>query len=307
MNWLIKRLYILAVLSLVLLLLSQTLGQVFWFFELFSHFVPHYAFVVFVAFVVIAFKESRNKDKPKTYFVVILMSIFIGLFAWCLTPIHHHQNLNNPITIAYHNININNPNFNTAYDKLSEHNPDLIILIEPNPDELKSVLDKHQHQILCEQLEYSPFSMAILSNNLNNNLSHDTLNNAHCELFDLYNFPVAKLKINNKTLFAIHPPPPINAFMANSRNEYLKQLAQLIQQEQGAVIVIGDMNTSAFSPVYREFVSSGQLNRTMANALPTWLPFGISIDQMLIKNSQANIKAMDWNNSDHRAFLVEWE
>lgn len=303
MNWLIKRLYVLAILSLVLLLLSQTLGRVFWFFELFSHFVPHYTFVVFLAFVMIAFNQSRNKAKPKTHLVIILMGIFTGLFTWCLTPIHRHQDLNKPITIAYHNININNPNFNNAYDKLSEHNPNLIILIEPNPNDLKSVLNQHPHQILCERLEYNPFSMAILSNDLNN----DTLNNVHCEIFDLYNFPVAKLKINNKTLFTIHPPPPINAFMVNSRNGYLKQLAQLIQQEQGAVIIIGDMNASAFSPIYHEFVNSSQLNRTMANALPTWLPFGISIDQILTKNSQANIKAMDWNGSDHRAFLVEWE
>lgn len=299
-NWLIKRLYILAILSLVLLLLSQTLGRAFWFFELFSHFVPHYTFVLFLAFVAIAFKESRNKNKAKSnsHFVMMLMIIFMGLFFWCLTPIYY-QTLNNPITIAYHNININNPKFNTAYHKLSEHNPDLIILIEPNPDELNKVLnDNNHHQLLCHHLEYSPFSMAILI---------DDNTNADCELFDLNNFPVAKLKINNKTLYAIHPPPPINGFMANGRNNYLKALANLIQKEQGAAIVIGDMNASAFSPVYREFVNDSQLTRTMANALPTWLPFGISIDQILIKNSQATVKALDWNGSDHRAFLVEWE
>lgn len=299
-DWVIKRLYVLTILSLVLLLLSQTLGRSFWFFELFSHFVPHYLVVVFLTFVLIAFKESRNKNKANSYLVIILMTVFIGLFFWCFTPITKTLSLNNPIKIAYHNININNPKFDTAYHQLSQHNPDLIILIEPNPDELKEILNNdNNHKILCHHLEYSPFSMAILSN--------DKLINSHCEMFELSNFPIAKIKINHKTIFAIHPPPPINGFMANSRNAYLTALADLIQQEQESVIVIGDMNASAFSPVCRDFIKNSQLTRTMANAMPTWLPFGISIDQILIKNSQANVKALDWRASDHRAFLVNWE
>lgn len=299
-DWLIKKLYILTIISLALLLLSQTLGRVFWFFELFSHFVPHYLLVMFLTFVLVAFKESRNKHKTNSHFVIILMAVFISLLFWCFTPITKTHSLNNPIKIAYHNININNPKFDTAYAKLSEHNPDLMILIEPNPDELKEVLkNNNNHKILCEHLEYSPFSMAILS--------QDKWINNHCEIFELSGFPIAQIKLDNKTLFAIHPPPPINGFMANSRNHYLKELATLIQQEQGVVIVIGDMNTSAFSPVYRDFLSSSQLSKTMANAYPTWLPFGISIDQILIKNSQANVKGLTWNGSDHRAFLVDWQ
>lgn len=299
-DWAIKRLYILTILSLVLLLLSQTLGRVLWFFELFSHFVPHYLLVIFSTFVLASFKESRNKNKANSHFVIMLMGIFIGLFFWCFTPISKTNALNNPIKIAYHNININNPKFNTAYHKLSEHNPDLIILIEPNPDELNKVLNENNHhKLLCHHLEYSPFSMAILSN--------DDLRHSHCEIFELSGFPIAKITINNKTLFAIHPPPPINGFMANSRNKYLKELTQLIQKEQGEIMVIGDMNASAFSLVYRDFVNESQLSRTMANAYPTWLPFGISIDQILIKNGVANVKGLEFNGSDHRAFLVEWE
>lgn len=309
MNLIIQILYRFAIVSLVVLLLSQTLGQYYWVFELFAHFVPHYTFLLGLSLAVFAFR-ARNKHKThqhKTHhtqtIALSLMTVLISLFFWCLTPINSHQ-VNNPINIAYHNININNPDFKNAYQKLSEHHPNLMVLIEPNPDDLKATL-KHNnsYQLLCEHLEYSPFSMAIL---IGNGV------NATCEVFELTGFPMAKINIKNKILYAIHPPPPINSVMAARRDEYLTQLSQLIQKEQvqkeqGAVMVIGDMNASAFSPVYRAFISDSRLNAVTANALPTWLPLGIGIDHILIKHSKAMATPMGWHNSDHRAFLVGWE
>lgn len=307
MNLIIQILYRFAIVSLVVLLLSQTLGQYYWVFELFAHFVPHYTFLLGLSLAVFAFRASRNNHKThqhkhKTHhtqtIALSLMTVLISLFFWCLTPINSHQ-VNNPINIAYHNININNPNFKHAYQKLSEHHPNLMVLIEPNPDDLKATL-KHNnsYQLLCEHLEYSPFSMAIL---IGNGV------NATCEVFELTGFPMAKINIKNKILYAIHPPPPINSVMAAHRDEYLTQLSQLIQKEQGAVMVIGDMNASAFSPVYRAFINDSRLNTITANALPTWLPLGIGIDHILIKHSKAMAIPIGWHKSDHRAFVVAWE
>lgn len=301
LDWAIKRLYIFTILSLVLLLLSQTLGRVFWFFELFSHFVPHYLIVVFLTFVLASFKASRNKNKANSHFVIMLMTVFISLFFWCFTPIIKTNALNTPIKIAYHNININNPNFNTDYNELISHNPDLVLLIEPNPDNISNTLNhQNNYKLLCGELDYSPFSLAIL---IKNN------QNANCEILQLANhYPVAKIEIDNKILFAIHPPPPISQNLALARNQYLTELAMLINNENDkSISVIGDMNASAFSPVYRDFIKNTNLTRTMTNAYPTWLPFGISIDQILIKNGVANVQGLNFNGSDHLGFYIELE
>lgn len=74
-------------------------------------------------------------------------------------------------------------------------------------------------------------------------------------------------------------------------------------------LLVGDMNLSAFSPLYRDSIDATTINRTTANGLPTWLPFGISIDQILITADQdaVDVTPLAWKGSDHRGFLIKWQ
>lgn len=64
MNLIIQILYRFAIVSLVVLLLSQTLGQYYWVFELFAHFVPHYTFLLGLSLAVLLLGQAETTIKP---------------------------------------------------------------------------------------------------------------------------------------------------------------------------------------------------------------------------------------------------
>ena len=126
---------------------------------------------------------------------------------------------------------------------------------------------------------------------------------------------------NQRIVYAVHPSPPFNAALAHATNQYLHELKQHIlsanAKTQTDFLIIGDFNLSAFSPIYRDFIANSNLQRTTPRGLPTWLPFAIGIDQILISDTQNSadtnninniqVQPLAWVGSDHRGFLVTWK
>lgn len=119
-------------------------------------------------------------------------------------------------------------------------------------------------------------------------------------------FPFIEAELDGSSLFALHPPPPINAELAAARQAYLQQAARKIAAAK-TVLVMGDLNSSPFSPVFRQFTHSADIRPRTPNYLPTWLPFGLNIDHVLTRGKYGTrIRALPWVHSDHRALLIEW-
>lgn len=118
-----------------------------------------------------------------------------------------------------------------------------------------------------------------------------------------------RLKLDNqRIIYVIHPPPPINSELAKTRLIYLQTIHDMVINEITPVMVIGDMNATAFSPVYRDFIEDTGLEKNMANIIPTWIPFFIGIDHILTTQSDkiSSITPLGWYGSDHRGFEVVW-
>lgn len=251
-----------------------------------------------------------------------------------LSQTHLDKVSTNPIIISYQNVNIANQQPEQTINQLtdldvtsglnlnvtSHSEPDIIALVEAGGSNWQRPLNKlsEHYPTHCGVDKNSPFALQVFSKDYT----------ARCDIKMLSGFPVAKLtfspessahyKAQFRVLYVAHPPPPIGAAFAVSRNEYLNQLANLIKADQGqSVMVVGDFNLSAFSPVYRDFIdhskaidtSKGEyLNRTTLTGLPTWRPFSIGIDHVLVrpKNEGVNTHAIDWVGSDHRGFIIEW-
>lgn len=86
------------------------------------------------------------------------------------------------------------------------------------------------------------------------------------------------------TVFALHPPPPINALLSRDRDEYLSSAADAVRATPGAVIVAGDLNATPWSYGYRILRAAGL--RTALRPLATWPAFlpwpAIPIDHVLV-------------------------
>lgn len=59
-------------------------------------------------------------------------------------------------------------------------------------------------------------------------------------------------------VYALHIPPPFNSEWYGLRNEFFSKLSQKLEEDKMRSIVMGDFNTTIFSPVMQEFIKTNQ-------------------------------------------------
>ncbi len=91
---------------------------------------------------------------------------------------------------------------------------------------------------------------------------------------------VAHLTLGDRpvTLIGTHPLPPSGPVYASRRDEQLRALNAFVRSLRGEVIMMGDLNTTSWSPVFRRFVRTAGLrdSREGFGCQPTW-PVGLPI------------------------------
>ena len=132
-----------------------------------------------------------------------------------------------------------------------------------------------------------------------------------------YGFPtlIARYAIGDTaaTLVATHPIPPMGKIGYESRNEQLDSIAGRLASIDGPKLLVGDLNISMWSHVYRALEAETGLTNTRRGfgAIPTWprqLPFGrIPIDHCLVSPHFAVLDTRRGPNigSDHLPLIVE--
>ena len=286
-----KRLLFLAYASLVAVILGE-LGRFYWLLELFSHFVPYYSATLLLATVF----------SPKTWQKCWFGLSAVLLAVWMFTP------LTNPPTAAptqqrfiSYNLYINNPQVEADINWLKQQSADVVFLTEaaPSMQIVQRLQAAYPHG--CERLEDSPFGLIFLSK--------QTLKS--CTVLQhgsLQDFPAIRAELGNgRIVYAIHPPPPISAYMATERDRVLQTIAEQVSHEQGEVLVMGDMNNTAFAPSFRRFLHTSGLKLQAPRAIPTWRPGHISIDHILLRSSHgAAVSYGPWLGSDHHPVQAAW-
>ena len=286
-----KRLLFLAYASLVAVILGE-LGRFYWLLELFSHFVPYYSATLLLATVF----------SPKTWQKCWFGLSAVLLAVWMFTP------LTNPPTAAptqqrfiSYNLYINNPQVEADINWLKQQSADVVFLTEaaPSMQIVQRLQAAYPHG--CERLEDTPFGLILLSKQALKSctvLQHGSLQN----------FPAIRAELGNgRIVYAIHPPPPISAYMATERDRVLHTIAKQVSHEQGEVLVMGDMNNTAFAPSFRRFTQISGLKLQAPRAMPTWRPGYISIDHILLRSPHgATVSYGPWLGSDHRPTQAAW-
>ncbi|MGH9841000.1 MAG: endonuclease/exonuclease/phosphatase family protein [Blastocatellia bacterium] len=118
-------------------------------------------------------------------------------------------------------------------------------------------------------------------------------------------------------VFSIHPRAPIRPGHLDRRNRMLTAAAEHLESLPSPKICIGDLNTSLWSPYYRDFAKQTRLKnvRKGFGLLPTWPTFlrfrwlMIPIDHCLVSDDirVLDAKAGDHIHSDHLPLLVTLE
>lgn len=127
---------------------------------------------------------------------------------------------------------------------------------------------------------------------------------------------LARLDVEGTTLtvLSMHPPTPVRADKFANRNEQFARAAALMRGAEGPKLLVGDLNTTMWSPFFADLVeSSGMRDARLGFGLrPSWpvplpAPLQIPIDQCLVGEGVAvdGLRTGRRTGSDHRPLLVD--
>ena len=114
-------------------------------------------------------------------------------------------------------------------------------------------------------------------------------------------------------MMLVHPSVPIKQQSFIDRNQQLAAIGEYAAQVKNPLIVVGDFNTTMWSPFYKNMVKTGKLRnaRSGFGILPTWPTFMplvyIPIDHFLVSKEIGILKIHTGRNigSDHLPLITD--
>ncbi len=192
---------------------------------------------------------------------------------------------------------------------------DVVVLLEAGPDfaaGLENLRAQFPHQL--SRLQAGPFGIAVLSRwPLQSAQVLEPAGAGYPALAATIEVPGWPAPVR---LFAVHPPPPLGAALAAARNRFMTTLAKNVAQNAVPALVVGDMNLTPWSPLFRQFQAETDLldcqlgqgwQATWPSATAAHMPLlGLPIDaclhaETLRVQSRQVLQAME---SDHLPVLT---
>ena len=256
------------------------LGKYHWILDGFSHFRVYYCF--YFMFLGVCSLILKLKKEAIAGLVFFLLS-GIGLVKYYV-PIDKVDSVAD-IKILSINLLSSNNNSDEVLDFIINEDPDLIVLQEVNqkwdtylsslgstfPFKLTEIREDNFGLVVLSKVELIDTEKIILSNS---------------------GVPSFYFKINmdsKETHFiATHPLPPIGTDYFDYRNEQFTNLNKMVKRLNGSKVLIGDLNTTSFSPNFSRITEGTSLrdSRLGFGLQSSWnaqIPFiSVTIDHILI-------------------------
>ncbi len=168
------------------------------------------------------------------------------------------------------NLWVSNTNAQKVVDFVIKEQPDLALFIEVN-----DVMGEQLAIALKTILPYSsnqqtPYRLGTVL------YSKNPLTHVQLQQFNTRSAAnmTARVEINGKlmSIIGIHPFPPIRPELFAHRNQVFAAVSDYVKSQSEPVILVGDFNTSMWSPYYRRLVRQTGLknSRDGFGILPTW-------------------------------------
>lgn len=289
-----------------LLSLGALLSKYNIFFDLLSHFRVQYIVLLIPAFVFAIFTK-----KTKSVLIICLALAIHGYtVTMTLLPEFISAKVSNSsdfveITVLSSNLLRANTQHDAQLDFIDSVDPDIIGFQEYTNDwhnVFSNQLTDYPHRVT--QPTRGSFGIAVYSKypivdgGIENFSQNSTL--AANVVIDLGGKLVR--------VVTVHPPPPTSFHMYNMRNELLNQVASLAEQEDKALLIMGDFNATPWTAHFSNMLSVGKLRNSRGGhgMNPTWptnnFLLQIPIDHILV-NSNVAVKHFASEHvigSDHR-------
>lgn len=263
------------------------LGGYFWFFDLFSHFQVQYflALLFACAFIII----------EKSYILSIAIGIFLLANFAQIMPFYLSEKASlalpgGSLRILFANVNTDNNRYDMVQKLIHDEDPDIVALEEISNEWLKNLGDvkkSYPYQLACPQDDN--FGIALFS--------RIPLTNQQILFWGDYRLPYieASMMFEGKKydLIVIHTLPPVGRNGWNMRNAQIEDFVPIVRDRGAPVILLGDLNITAWSPNFKKFLKSSGMRNSMKGfgIQPTWPatvpPLLIPLDQCLVSKDIA--------------------
>jgi endonuclease/exonuclease/phosphatase (EEP) superfamily protein YafD len=288
----------------VALTLAGFAARFWWRFEQACHFrVQYFWLLLFAALVLWAARRPRLAGF--SLFAALLNALTIVPIYW---PASAHDAGTRELRVLSFNVLTNNSKRDQVIEYLRQQKADLVLLVEVDDawaKALEKLADLYPHRHLVPRDDN--FGIALLSRLPWRDIQ--TLNVGKA------NVPTIVAEFGNEessfVFIGTHPLPPASKLLAQLRNQQLAELANLVREQQKPTVLTGDLNTTNFSPYFRDLLAAANLRDTRQGRgiQASWGPlplFEIPIDHCLVSRNIAilNRRLGPHLGSDHRPIIV---
>lgn len=283
------------------------LGRFWWPFELASHFRAQYFLFLLVSAILFLIWRKQGAAILAAVFALVNVSLIAPLY-FGNSAIHDGGRV---FRAALINVDASNQDYGRLQDFIRSVEPDFLVLAEINQtwlDELGTLRASYPYARARPRADN--FGIALLSRN--------PFAKAEIQYIGDADVPsvVARFEIDGLsfTVIGTHPLPPVGRVLSEHRNRQLAELAQVVAWQEGPVMVLGDLNTTSWSPFFSDLVRATGLrdSRDGFGIQPTW-PAGfpllwVPIDHCLVSSEVVVHDRQTGPNvgSDHYPVVVDF-
>ncbi|MEM1262173.1 MAG: endonuclease/exonuclease/phosphatase family protein [Pseudomonadota bacterium] len=280
-------------------------------FDLATHFRPHYVACGLLAFIVLGV-AGWSRWASITAVLITWHAFAIWPYLWP-TQRPDPPPANTAANLRVLNANVLTANRQTTalLDLVRDSDPDIVVLQE---------VDSYWLDATAELNSRFPFRLAITRDDNFGIAAFSRWPGSRLERIDLTSDSTpsisVELPIGNSAIYvlATHPVPPIGVALSDRRNRQLAAAAAWVGRWPASKLLVGDLNITPWSPAFAELLAVGKLrdSRREHGLAPTWPAalgwVGIPIDHALpgaglrLQTFETRLVA----GSDHRAILSHW-
>ena len=256
-------------------------GGVWWVFDVTSHFRVQY----FILLTIFALLSALGRRPQQTVIAIVFALVnFFQVSSFSVSESIASPQESNTIRILKVNLRDDNSDFEKVRALIRETNADLVLVEEYNKTwrkELKGVLSYYAYEIISHR--HDGWGIGLFSR----------LPFIESEIRHIGNSAIptvyARIDTGNKIFAFIgaHLQDPLYATRTYIRNRQLQDLAIKLNEEKFPVMVLGDLNTSPWSPNFENLIRKTKVQHPGKGLWiqPTWptyfFPLQIPLDHCL--------------------------
>ncbi|MBI5091504.1 MAG: endonuclease/exonuclease/phosphatase family protein [Candidatus Hydrogenedentes bacterium] len=296
-----------AVVGVAMATFTGYLAPFYYRFELATHFVAFYFGVALIATVTLT--AARRWGWAAIAGLLLLVNGAPAMM--CYVPASASAAVARArLTVVTANVHTENTNHRSLVEYILRTKPDILALQEVNAAWLRDLAPlRALYPYRIERPRDDNFGIALFSQAPLKDTNTVYLADAEVPAI------VASIAVGSAQvqLLCLHTLPPVTEEYARVRNAMLRAAGEQVDRRQGPLVVLGDFNTSMWSPFYKQLIKESGLRnaRQGFGILPTWpaglSPFMIPLDHCLVSKEFAVSRCVVGPDiqSDHRPLQSE--